>query len=59
MSYESAAEALAVLNATEPAPRRDACGARRFIGRNDGRGRSIHTWGDGKTWAMFVACRSP
>jgi hypothetical protein len=49
---------LAALNATERALRRDECGAWRINGRNDGTGGSIHTWGDGNTWVLYVRCRS-
>ena len=34
--------------------RRDECGAWRI----DGKYGSIHTWGDGKTWVLYVGCRS-
>ena len=45
---------LAALNAWGRALRRDECGAWRI----DGKRGSIHTWGDGRTWVLFVACRS-
>ena len=67
-TYDSAAEAdtdraqqqalIAALYATERALRRDECGAWRINGRNDGAGKSIHTSGDGKTWVLYVRCRS-
>jgi hypothetical protein len=63
-TYETAAEAtadreqqkrlLAALNGWDRALRRDECGAWRI---NGSRG-SIHTWGDDRTWVLFVACRS-
>lgn len=64
-SYETAAEAeadkaqqralLTALGGWDRALRRDECGAWCI---NGGRG-TIHTWGDGATWVLFVACRSP
>jgi hypothetical protein len=45
---------LSALNATSTALRRDECGAWRISGQSG----SIHTWGDGKTWVLYVACRS-
>jgi hypothetical protein len=63
-TYDSAAEAaadrmqqqalLAALGAWDRALRRDECGAWCISG-NTG---SIHTWGNGKSWVLFVACRS-
>jgi hypothetical protein len=63
-TYDSAAEAevdraqqkalIAALNASDRALRRDECGAWCVSGDRG----SIHTWGDGKTWAVYVACRS-
>jgi hypothetical protein len=63
-TYDSAAEAdtdralqralLAALGAWDRALRRDECGAWRIAGKQG----SIHTWGDGKTWVLYVACRS-
>jgi hypothetical protein len=63
-TYDSAAEAdadraqqkelLTALNASDRALRRDECGAWTLIGKQG----SIHTWGDGKSWVLFVACRS-
>jgi hypothetical protein len=63
-TYDSAAEAeadrvqqkqlLTALNASDRALRRDECGAWTLIGRQG----SIHTWGDGTSWVLFVACRS-
>jgi len=35
--------------------RRDECGAWRITGR-DG---SIHTWGDNRSWVLWVVCRTP
>jgi hypothetical protein len=64
MTYDTAAEAdadraqqkqlLAALNAWDRALRRDECGAWRITGARG----SIHTWGDGKTWVLWVGCRS-
>jgi len=45
---------LTALNAWDRALRRDECGAWRINGRHG----TIHTWGDGKTWVLFVRCRS-
>ena len=63
-TYDSAADAdadraqqkelLTALNASDRALRRDECGAWTLIGRQG----SIHTWGDGTSWVLFVACRS-
>jgi hypothetical protein len=64
LTYDSAADAAAdreqqqslvgALNAWDRALRRDECGAWRINGRHG----SIHTRGDGKTWVLFVRCRS-
>jgi hypothetical protein len=63
-TYDSSADAeadraqqkklLGALNAWDRALRRDECGAWTISG-NTG---TIHTWGDGRTWVLFVACRS-
>jgi hypothetical protein len=63
-TYNSAAEAeidraqqrslLTALNASDRALRRDECGAWCISGERG----SIHTWGDGGTWALYVVCRS-
>jgi hypothetical protein len=63
-TYESAAEGeadrtqqkalLTALGAWDRALRRDECGAW-CIGGKTG---SIHTWGDDRSWVLFVACRS-
>jgi hypothetical protein len=63
-TYDSATEAeadksqqkalLKALNAWDRALRRDECGAWTIIGSRG----TIHTWGDGQTWALFVACHS-
>jgi len=63
-TYETAAEAemdraqqkalLAALNGWGRALRRDRCGAWHISGLRG----SIHTWGDGKSWVLFVGCRS-
>jgi hypothetical protein len=45
---------LAALGAWDRALRRDDCSAWCVSGKTG----SIHTWGDGETWAVFVACRS-
>jgi hypothetical protein len=45
---------LAALGAWDRALRRDDCSAWCISGKTG----SIHTWGDGETWAVFVACRS-
>src|SRR5262245_32908770 len=49
---------LTALNATERALRRDDCGAWRINGSNNGADGSIHAYGDGKTWVLYVRCRS-
>jgi hypothetical protein len=64
MTYPSAAEAeadraqqklmLAVLNAWDRALRRDECGAWCISGTCG----TLHTWGDGKSWALYVSCNS-
>jgi hypothetical protein len=64
MTYPSAAEAeadraqqklmLAVLNAWNRALRRDECGAWCISGTRG----TLHTWGDGKGWALYVSCNS-
>jgi hypothetical protein len=63
-TYDSAADAdadraqqkelLTALNASDRALRRDECGAWTISGKQG----SIHTWGDGKSWVLFIACRS-
>jgi hypothetical protein len=63
-TYDSSAEAeadralqkelLMALNGWDRALRRDECGTWTIVGRQG----SIHTWGDGKSWVLFVACRS-
>jgi hypothetical protein len=63
-TYDSAAEAeadkaqqkalLTALNAWDRALRRDECGTWTIIGMRG----TVHTWGDGRTWALYVACRS-
>jgi hypothetical protein len=63
-TYETAAEAeadrtqqkalLAALGGWDRALRRDECGAWRIEGKRG----SAYTWGGGKTWVLFVACRS-
>jgi hypothetical protein len=63
-TYDSAADAdadrgqqkalLAALCAWDRALRRDECGAWRVSGKQG----SIHTWGDGRSWVLYVACRS-
>lgn len=45
---------LSALNATERALRRDECGAWAISGERG----SVHTWGDAKTWALYVRCHS-
>jgi hypothetical protein len=45
---------LVALGAWERALRRDGCSGWSIIGKNG----TIHTWGDGKTWALYVRCRS-
>jgi hypothetical protein len=64
ITYESASESdadraqqktlLAALGAWDPALRRDECGAWTVIGSRG----TIHTWGDGRTWVLFVSCGS-
>jgi hypothetical protein len=64
MTYDDAADAdadraqqkslLVALNAWDRALCRDECGAWTLVGKQG----SIHTWGDGKSWVLFVACRS-
>jgi hypothetical protein len=59
-TYDSAAEAeadraqqkvlIAALSAWDRALRRDECGAWCVSGERG----SIHTWGDGKTWALYA-----
>src|SRR5262245_6176448 len=63
-TYETSVEAeadraqqkalLAALIGWDRALRRDECGAWRITGSRG----SIHTWGDGKSWVLFVGCRS-
>ena len=63
-TYDSAADAaadreqqltlLTALGAWDRALRRDECWAWCIHGKH---GR-IHTWGDGRTWTLYVACRS-
>src|SRR5262245_51328666 len=63
-TYDSGAEAeadrtqqkalLAALGAWDRALRRDECGAWCISGKHG----KIYTWGDGKTWVMWVGCRS-
>jgi hypothetical protein len=63
-SYDSAAQAevdrqhqkdlLAAINGWDRALRRDECGAWRINGTRG----SIHTWGDGSSWVLYVAGRS-
>src|SRR5262245_11874809 len=48
-------ELLAALGARDRSLRRDECGAWAIIGSRG----TIHTLGDGQTWVLFVACRSP
>ena len=45
---------LAALNGSNRALCRDECGAWCISGERG----SVHTWGDGKTWVLFVSCRS-
>jgi hypothetical protein len=45
---------LAALGAWDRALRRDECGAWTIIGTRG----TIHSWGDGKSWVLFIACRS-
>jgi hypothetical protein len=64
-TYDSGAQAeadrrqqqamLTALNASGRALRRDNCGAWCISGKAG----SIHTSGDGRSWVVFVACRSP
>lgn len=64
MTYDTAAEAdadraqqktlLTALGAWDRALRRDECGAWTIMGEQG----TVHTWGDGKTWAVFVGCRA-
>jgi hypothetical protein len=63
-TYDSAAEAaadrnqqkalLAALGAWDRALRRDECGTWTISGTRG----TVHTWGDTKTWVLYVACRS-
>lgn len=63
-TYETAAEAevdraqqrdlIRALNAWCRALRRDECGAWCISGKHG----SVHTWGDGRTWVIYVGCRS-
>lgn len=63
-TYDSGADAetdrtqqkslLAALGAWDRALRRDECGAWCINGKH---GR-VYTWGDGKTWELYVACQS-
>jgi hypothetical protein len=63
-TYDTAAEAAAdraqqlslleALGAWDRALRRDECGAWTIRGERG----TIHTWGDGRTWVLYVACRS-
>ena len=46
---------LARLGAWDRALRRDECGVAWVIIGKEG---SIHTWGDGQTWVLYVTCRS-
>jgi hypothetical protein len=48
-------ELLTVLGAWDRALRRAECGAWAIIGSRG----TIHTFGDGQTWLVFLACRSP
>ena len=64
-TYDSASEAeadraqlrelLAALGAWDRSLRRDECGAWAIIGSRG----TIHTFGDGQTWLVSIACRSP
>jgi hypothetical protein len=45
---------LDALDASPSALRRDECGAWAIRGSRG----IIHTWGDGRTWVMYTACRS-
>ena len=63
-TYDSAADAaadrkqqkalLVALGASDRALRRDECGAWWINGKHG----SIHTWGDGTSWVLFIICRS-
>jgi hypothetical protein len=63
-TYDSAADAeadraqqkalLKALNAWDRALRRDECGAWTITGSRG----TIHTWGDGRTWVLYVRCHS-
>jgi hypothetical protein len=63
-TYDSAADAeadrnqqkalLVALGAWDRALRRDECGAWRIKGNHG----HIYTWGDCKSWVLYVACRS-
>jgi hypothetical protein len=63
-TYESAAGAetdraqqkamLLALGAWDRALRRDGCGAWCIAGAHG----SIHSWGDGATWVLYIACHS-
>jgi len=46
---------LVALNAWGRALRRDDCNAWCIAGKGHGR---IYSWGDGKTWVLYVRCRS-
>jgi hypothetical protein len=46
---------LTALGAGDRALRRDECGVWAIIGSRG----TIHTFGDGETWVLFVACQSP
>jgi len=45
---------LVALNASDRALRRDECGAWCISGTRG----TLHTWGDGKSWALYVSCNS-
>jgi hypothetical protein len=45
---------LTALNAWDRALRRDECGAWTISGNNG----TIHTWGDSRTWVLYVHCHS-
>jgi len=45
---------LVALNAWDRALRKDECNAWVVAGKHG----SIHTWGDGKTWVLWIGCRS-
>jgi len=63
-TYDSAAEAaadrelqkslLGALGASDRALQRDECNAWTITGMRG----TIYTWGDDRTWVLFVACRS-